>query len=107
MPRHPRALRSALAVLLLRAAAGTGSQAPRVPRAAVLSALAAPPLSAAADPAFECAWRSLALEYAQQLQPFRPAAAFADIFAGLELGARCNQTYVAPPAAAAAAATRP
>ena len=102
MPRHPRALRSALAVLLLRAAAGTGSQAPRVPRAAVLSALAAPPLSAAADPAFECAWRSLALEYAQQLQPFRPAAAFADIFAGLELGARCNQTYVAPPAAAAA-----
>ena len=84
----------------------TGSQSARVSRGAVLSALSSPPPSAAADPAFECAWRALAFEYAQQLQPFRPAQAFADIHDGLQLQTLCNATFVAPAAAAQVAAPR-
>jgi hypothetical protein len=45
------------------------------------------------DPAFECAWRGLAFEYAQVLQPFRSNTSFSTIFDALELGVLCNQTY--------------
>ena len=45
---------------------------------------------------FECAWRSLALSYAAQLQPQRPARVLADVFDALQLGPLCNQSFKFP-----------
>ena len=82
-------MRTLVACACLTLAAATGSRSPRVSRGEVLSALAAPK-GPAVDPSFECAWRGLAYEFAQQLQPFRSEAAFQDIHNGLELSALCN-----------------
>lgn len=46
-----------------------------------------------ADPLFDCAWRPLALQYAQQLQPWRAIAEFQAIHDALELSTLCNQTF--------------
>lgn len=46
---------------------------------------------------FECAWRALALEFAAEIQPARPAAALAAISDALQLQTLCNASY-APPA---------
>ena len=42
---------------------------------------------------FECGWRALAFEYAKQLQPSRPPAAFQDIHDALELTTMCKQPF--------------
>ena len=96
-------------------ATGPGARIP--PRAEMLHMLSPEGRAPAGVPAdFECSWRALALEFAQQLQPARPASAFQDVHDALELGTLCGQPFVAPPqavqpravapaAAAAAAAT--
>jgi hypothetical protein len=60
--------------------------------------------AAAIDPAFECGWRALAFEFAQKIQPFRPAAAFQDVHDGLELATKCNSSFSLLPRAPVAAA---
>ena len=67
-----------------------------VDRAGVLRAITQKEHLIGVDPLFECAWRKLALEFATQIQPFRPTSAFQDIFDGLELSTLCNATFAAP-----------
>ncbi len=79
-----------LALLLVAGlASATGPRAGAVSRNKVLSTITAPPTNA--DPLFECAWRKLAYEYAQKLQPFRPASTFSEIHDALQLATLCNQ----------------
>ena len=57
---------------------------------------AQPNNASALDPLFECAWRKLAFEYAQKIQPKLSVAAFQDIHDGLELGTQCGQAFALP-----------
>ena len=87
----------ALIVVLLSSsnvdAAGRGGAPPsRGELLRLLSPAASVPAAVPAD--FECAWRKLAFEYAQELQPFRSADAFQSIHDGLELLTRCNTSFV-------------
>jgi len=91
-------LRAALGLVLVIAAESTGPRSPLPPsRSELLQLLyGGPPQAVPAD--FECAWRQLAFEYAQQLQPFRPVTTFQDIHDALELATKCNVTFRAPAA---------
>ena len=62
-----------------------------------MSSSSAASRDAGAPPDFECAWRSLAYRFSQSLQPWRPAAAFRDIFDALELASLgCNVSFSLP-----------
>jgi hypothetical protein len=75
------------ALLCLTAAYGASAgQLARSDRRTVAATGTGAPEGLGIDPAFECGWRGLAYEYAQQLQPFRSAADFAAIFDSLQLG---------------------
>ena len=101
---------SLLLIALLPGSLATGPGAPVPARAELLHMLSPAGARPAGVPAdFECAWRALALDYAKQLQPSRPASAFQDVHDALELGTLCGQPFVAPapqpaPAAALSAA---
>ena len=85
-----------LSTALSCAAYAASSSHASVSRAGVLSAVTGKHHLKGVDPAFECAWRSLAFEFAAQIQPFRPSSIFAQIHDGLELSSLCNQTFVTP-----------
>ena len=102
------AARAALALAACATALATGPTRPAASPRSVLATIVTPGSQLSSiDPAFECAWRTLAFEYAQKIQPARPASAFQDIHDGLELGALCNVTFSLLPATLAAAAARP
>jgi hypothetical protein len=100
------------ALLLAGGASGTGSRARTPSREELLATLAAT-VPEGVDPAFECAWRKLALEYAQTLRPLT-APQLAAVHDGLLLSTLCNVSLAAgvgggalPAPAGAAAAVRP
>jgi hypothetical protein len=54
---------------------------------------------------FECAWRSLAFDYAKIIQPQMTSSQQQDVFNGLELGSLCNQTNNISPATVSVSST--
>lgn len=101
MPVHrPPTAVGAVVVLLVGAllvprAAASPLHHRTVSRADVLAALTRGDHLRGVDPAFECAWRTLALEFAAQVQPFRPSSALREIHDALQLGTLCNATFAA------------
>lgn len=71
----------------------TGGRRGAATRAEVLDTLLSNKHLIGVDPDFDCSWRSLAFEFAQQLQPFRPSSTFASIHDGLELSTLCNVSF--------------
>ena len=69
----------------------------------VLSILAA--IGGAQDAGFECAWRTLAYEYGQELLPAQ--GSFATLFDALELGSQCGRPPPLRKIASIAAISRP
>ena len=115
-PPPPPALRLAAAACLAALACATGAS--RLPSGATRSYSPAELVAAtrssrsrqgAVDPAFDCAWRTFALAYAPQIQPFISTAQLQAVADSLELVAlRCNSSAeIAAVVAAHAPAPRP
>jgi hypothetical protein len=71
----------------------TGGRRGGATRAEVLDTLLSNKHLIGVDPEFDCSWRSLAFEFAQQLQPWRPSSSFVSIHDGLELSTLCNVSF--------------
>jgi hypothetical protein len=81
-----------LLLVLLDRAAGRSA----LSRDEVRRVLAATPAARGVPADFECAWRALALDFATQLQPFRPDGALRAVHDALQLTTLCNQTFTRP-----------
>lgn len=106
MARPSRARAAAAAALLLAGgASATGSRA-RTPSREELLATLQHTVPDGVDPAFECAWRKLAFEYAQTLRPLT-APQLAVVHDGLQLTTLCNVSFGGALPAPEPAAPRP